>query len=121
MKGCVFKERIIKLTGLKQAEIARRVDRMPQALNSLFKAEDISSGLIEEFCQVFNIPISKLYEDEGYAAIAGDGSTAVAGYGNNVNDSVALIKAIEEISAQRRVTETAQAQIDKLIELIGKK
>ncbi|MBQ8066526.1 MAG: hypothetical protein IJ200_12840 [Prevotella sp.] len=48
--------------------------------------------------------------------VNGDGNTSVAGNGNHVNSD--LGKALEEISAQRRVTEKAQEQIDRLLSII---
>lgn len=121
MSGEELKTRVCKLTGLNQAEIAKKMGRTPQALNSLFNATDVRSGVIEEMCQKLNVPLPTLYGGGDMTAIAGDGSTSVAGFGNNVNASEALLRAIEEISAQRRVTETAQTQINKLIELLDKK
>ena len=120
MSGEELKTRICKLTGENQAGIAKKLGRTPQALNSLFNGSDVRSGLIEEMCSKLNLPISRIYDSVGNISIVGDGSTSVAGDGNNVNASAALIRAIEEISAQRRVTETAQAQIDKLLEIIAK-
>ena len=119
MTGEELKTRICKLTGENQAGIARRLGRTPQALNSLFNGTDVRSGLIEEMCTKLSIPISRLYDAGGNISIVGDGSTSVAGDGNNVNATDALLKAIDEISAQRRVTETAQAQINKLLELLA--
>lgn len=50
--------------------------------------------------------------------ISGDGNTAVAGNGNNVSTTHQLDKALDEIAAQRKVTEKAQEQIDHLIAII---
>lgn len=51
---------------------------------------------------------------------AGDNNTAV-GHNSTVNNSDALILAINELSAQRRVTEKAQEQIDRLLKLLEQK
>lgn len=50
--------------------------------------------------------------------VSGDGNTSVAGNGNHVNSD--LGKALDEIAAQRRVTEKAQEQIDRLLSIIEK-
>lgn len=50
--------------------------------------------------------------------VNGDGNTSVAGNGNHVNSD--LGKALDEIAAQRRVTEKAQEQIDRLLSIIEK-
>jgi len=49
----------------------------------------------------------------------GDG-TNIVGDKNNVNDGNALALAINEISAQRRLVEKSQEQIDRLIKIIEK-
>lgn len=49
----------------------------------------------------------------------GDG-TNIVGDKNNVNDGNALALAINEISAQRRLVEKCQEQIDRLIKIIEK-
>lgn len=48
--------------------------------------------------------------------VNGDGNTSVAGNGNHVNSD--LGRALDEIAAQRRVTEKAQEQIDRLLSII---
>lgn len=49
---------------------------------------------------------------------SGAGSASVAGNGNNVNAGEALLRAFDEIAAQRKVTEKAQAQIDELLAIV---
>lgn len=120
MTGEKLKNRISELTGKKQAEVAEMLGVSPQALNSLFKASDVRSGLIEEVCSVFKIPLSCLYGEAGFSSAAGDGSTSVAGVGNNVNATDALVRAIDEISAQRRVTEDVVSQNGRLLSIIEK-
>ena len=51
---------------------------------------------------------------------SGDNNTAV-GHNSTVNAPDALILAINELSAQRRVTEKAQEQIDRLISLLERR
>lgn len=57
----------------------------------------------------------------------GDGNTQIAGNGNNVNEKTTVEKFLNEISAQRGLTQEAQKQaaksqeqIDRLISLIEK-
>ena len=44
-----------------------------------------------------------------------------AGKGNDVNSDKVLLRAMDEISAQRRMAEKAQAQVDELLEILKSK
>lgn len=120
MTGKELKNRISELTGKTQAEVAEMLGVSPQALNSFFNAKDVRSGLIEDVSRVFKIPLSVIYGEAGFSSVAGDGSTSVAGVGNNVNASDALVRAIDEISAQRRLTEDVVSQNGRLLSVIEK-
>lgn len=48
----------------------------------------------------------------------GNGAIAAGGNVSNINNSSALDKAIDEISAQRKLVEKSQEQIDRLITII---
>lgn len=52
-------------------------------------------------------------------SVEGNNNTSVAGNSNNVNSSSTIDKAIDEISAQRKLTEKAMAQIEKLVDIIN--
>jgi predicted transcriptional regulator len=52
--------------------------------------------------------------------ITGNNNTSVAGNANNVNCSSTIEKAIDEISAQRKLLEKSQEQIDRLLTIIEK-
>lgn len=112
MSGEELKERICKLTGLNQAEIARRLGRTPQAVNSLFNGSDVRSGLIEEVCTKLDIPIPQLYGGGISATIAGDGNTQVAGNGNQIGITG------EAFAALRSQLEIKDKQIDRLMGLL---
>ena len=57
--------------------------------------------------------MSYFYGEDNTASVGGNG-TAVAGVGNSVNDSLL----IDEIVAQRRLTEQALAQNGQLLKII---
>lgn len=61
-----------------------------------------------------------LLPQEGGAPVVNDNHTSVAGNANQVNATSTLDKALDEIAAQRRLTEKAHEQIDRLISLLEK-
>lgn len=61
-----------------------------------------------------------LLPQNGNATTVNDNHTSVAGNSNQVNATSTLDKALDEIAAQRRLTEKAQEQIDRLISLLEK-
>ena len=61
-----------------------------------------------------------LLPKNGNATTVNDNHTSVAGNANQVNATSTLDKALDEIAAQRRLTEKAQEQIDRLISLLEK-
>ena len=83
-------------------------------------------NLTDKFLKRFNDAYGGLFNDEWLLTGKGEMlrpiiSQTVNGAGNNsVNVNSDLSKALEEIAAQRRVTEKAQEQIDRLLSIIEK-
>lgn len=121
MNGKAVKEKLRSL-GVNLAELASKLGYdNDQRLHSQLKAVDVKSGLLEDIAHALGYDVSVFY---GASATPGSndanagGGTAVAGVGNNVNNTDALLRAFDELAAQRRLTEKAQAQIDELLTLI---
>ena len=121
MDGKSVKEKLRSL-GVNLAELATKLGYdNDQRLHSQLKAADVKSGLLEDVARAIGCDVSFFY---GGSSIPGSndayagGGTAVAGVGNNVNNSDALLRAFDEIAAQRRVTEKAQEQMGELLALM---
>lgn len=121
MDGKSVKEKLRSL-GVNLAELATKLGYdNDQRLHSQLKAADVKSGLLEDVARAIGCDVSLFY---GGSSIPGSndanagGGTAVAGVGNNVNNSDALLRAFDELAAQRRLTEKAQAQVDELLSLV---
>lgn len=97
---------IIALEGYKLADIAEALGMTPQNLNSRLKAKVIRKEFLNEIERIIKKDISSIYFQ---MANADNGSTAVAGNGNNVNQEtmqfVELLKKKDE-------------QIDRLLTII---
>lgn len=62
MTGDELKKKI-KETGVSQAEIARRLNVIPEVVGQKFEAKDIKTGFLEDLCRVLNKDMSFFYGD----------------------------------------------------------
>lgn len=112
MKGADIKAEIKRL-GYTLTQVAEALGESQQNLNSALSNDNIKTGTLERVAAFLGKPVSYFY-GEGNTATASGNGTAVAGVGNSVNDSLL----IDEIAAQRRLTEQALAQNGQLLKII---
>ena len=112
MKGADIKAEIKRL-GYTLTQVAEALGESQQNLNSALSSDNIKTGTLERVAAFLGKPVSYFY-GEGNTATASGNGTAVAGVGNSVNDSLL----IDEIAAQRRLTEQALAQNGQLLKII---
>lgn len=118
MQGKTLKNALRDL-GFTQTEIAARLGMSQQTFNSALGVDDVRTSLVENVAEVTGQPVGFFYglaPASPIASASGKGSTAVAGNGNQVNATAD--KFLAEISAQRRMTEKSQDQIDRLLDII---
>lgn len=115
MKGLTVKE-ILRREGFSQSQIAKIIGESPQNLNAALNFDDIRTGLLERIAEAIGKPVSFFYGDTNIATASGENSTAVAGNGNKVDTKAD--KFLQEIAAQRKMTERSQDQIDRLLGII---
>ena len=114
MKGESIKA-VLKQYNISNNELAAKMGMTPQNLSQLLSKDDVKSGTLERISTAIGRDMSMFYPLPSQSAtITGDNSTAVAGNGNQVNAG----KLIDEVAAQRRLTEAALVQNDKLIAII---
>lgn len=114
MSGTELKQ-ILNAAGVNFTQVARMLGMSQQNFYNLFVAQDVKSGTLERISKAIGRDMSMFYPLPTQAAtVTGDNSTAVAGNGNQVNAG----KLIDEVAAQRRLTEAALVQNDKLIAII---
>lgn len=113
MKGIDIKKAILA-SGHNVSEVAAGIGKSQQNLSAALASEDVKTGLVESIASFLNIPISSLYGEGTTATASGTNNTSVAGNGNTLNDRAL----IDEIAAQRRMTEQALTQNDRLIGII---
>lgn len=114
MKGEIIKD-FLRKNRIPQAKIAEALGLSQQTLSAALGSDDIKSGLLEKIAGELGIPVGEFYGDT--VAATGTNSTAIKGSGNNVAAGQQLF--LEEIAAQRRVTESVIEQNGKLLEIVG--
>jgi DNA-binding Xre family transcriptional regulator len=105
---------IIDKSGVRQVEIARRLGMSHQNFTALFITKDVKSGTLEKICRAIDRDMSMFYPTGTPAAVTVSGSKEVAVNNSQVNSE----KLIEEVAAQRRLTETALQQNNRLLAII---
>lgn len=117
MKGIDVKTEL-RRNGFTLTQVASLLGESQQNLNAALSKDDIKTGLIERISVATGIPIATFYGDPITALASGDNAQAVAGNNNNVNTQQAEF--LKELSAQRKLTEKSQEQIDRLLGVIEK-
>lgn len=103
----------IKKRGYTIKRIAKELNTSQQNLSAKLNADDISSGLIEQICEIIGVRMSDLYSD-GDIISAINNSTAIKG--NQSCDP----RLLDIIQARDKQNEKSQEQIDRLIAIIEK-
>ena len=112
MKGSEIK-RAIADNGRTITEVAAAIGKSQQTLSAALASDDVKSSLIEAIADYLDLPIYSLYGEGNTASVNGNGN-AVAGVGNSINDGIL----IDEIAAQRRLTEQVLTQNGQLLNII---
>lgn len=106
MKGEAVKE-ILKRNGIALKDVAEAMGESPQNLNSMLKADDIKTGVLERIAAAINKNLYFFFEDS--QSVTGNNNTAIQGNGNHINSETA-----EFLSLLKKKDE----QIDRLISLL---
>ena len=115
MKGEKIKE-ILRMKGLSQNQVAREIGESSQNFSAALAKDDVKTGLVERIAEVTGIPLAVFYGDGHIATANGDGAQAVAG--NNVRVEAQTGRFLDELAAQRKLTEKSQSQVDRLLTII---
>lgn len=115
MKGLILKE-ILRKEGFTQARIAKMIGESPQNLSAALGQDDVRTSLVERISQATGIPVSRFYGDEQNATAVGENASAVSGNNNNVGSPPDRF--LDELSAQRKLTEKVLEQNSDLLGII---
>lgn len=117
MKGIDVKTEL-RRNGFTLTQVASLLGESQQNLNAALSKDDIRTGLVERISQVTGLPIAVFYGDSNMGNGSGNQSSIVAGNNNHINTQQAEF--LRELSAQRKLTEKSQEQIDRLLGVIEK-
>ena len=117
MKGIDVKTEL-RRNGFTLTQVASLLGESQQNLNAALSKDDIRTGLVERISQVTGLPIAVFYGDSSMGNGSGNQSSIVAGNNNHINTQQAEF--LRELSAQRKLTEKSQEQIDRLLGVIEK-
>lgn len=117
MKGIDVKTEL-RRNGFTLTQVASLLGESQQNLNAALSKDDIRTGLVERISQVTGLPIAVFYGDSNMGNGSGNQSSIVAGNNNRINTQQAEF--LRELSAQRKLTEKSQEQIDRLLGVIEK-
>lgn len=111
MTGKDVKE-IREKMGVTQSQLAEMCGLKVRAIQK-WEASDVVASSTE-------ILLKALFREhvQSASSVTAGSGTAVAGVNNRVNADEALLRAFDEIAAQRRVTEKAQEQMGELLALM---
>lgn len=103
--------------GITQQSIANQMNVSKAYVNRLFTGKaSFGKEVAEKWSNQFGLSKSWLLTGEGSMLSASDPNSVSASSSNDI--SAALNKAMDEIAAQRRITEKSQQQIDRLLSLL---
>ena len=103
--------------GITQQSIANQMNVSKAYVNRLFTGKaSFGKEVAEKWSNQFGLSKSWLLTGEGSMLSASDPNSVSASSSNDI--STALNKAMDEIAAQRRITEKSQQQIDRLLSLL---
>ncbi len=102
------------------SEMADKLDVSSQVFTDIKKGKHgISKKLAEKINAIDDrFSVSWLITGEGEIVVHGSGN--VTGDNNQINTGIALVKALEAISEQQKLTAKSQEQIDRLLLIIEK-
>lgn len=102
----------IKKKGFTMKRVARELKQSQQNLSAKLNTDDVSSGLIEQICDIIGVRMAELYDGDIISAI--NNSTAFKGTQSCDPRLLDIIQARDAQNAK------SQEQIDRLIAIIEK-
>ena len=115
MKGIEVKE-ILKKNRFSTIKVAELLGMSQQNLQNQLSRDDVRTGLVERIAQVTGLPMSVFYGGANIATANGEHASAVAGNNNTTAGTDA--RWLDELSAQRKLTEKAMQQNSDLLAIV---
>ena len=104
----------------KVKDLCAYIDMTDTALRKIYERDSCEIRTLKKIANFFEVsPCYFLGEDKKVSITAGKHAIAVGGNATNINSIKAILDMVAEISAQRKLTEKAMNQIDRLVDVIS--
>lgn len=91
------------------------------ALRKMYARDSCEVSTLKKIANFFMVSPCYFFDDGGSVSVsASQDSIAVGGNAHNVNSFKAIQEMIEEVAAQRKLTEKALEQVDRLVGVIDR-
>ena len=98
-------------------EVAEMLGESRQNFNALLSKDDVKTGLLERISEATGLPLALFYGGANIATANGEHASAVAG-NNNTTTAGTDARWLDELSAQRKLTEKAMQQNSDLLAIV---
>lgn len=119
----MIEERIKELLnqqGKKVKDLCQYIEMTDTGLRKIYARDSCELSTLKKIANFFNVSPNYFLDSNSTVNVHADNdSIAVGGNASNVNSFKTIQKMIEEIAAQRKLTEKAMEQIDKLVGVIS--
>lgn len=100
-------------------DLCQYIDMTDTALRKMYARDSCEITTLKKIATFFGVSPCYFFDDSDKAGVSvGDDSIAVGGNATNINSYKAIQEMIAEVSAQRKMTEKAMEQIDRLVGII---
>lgn len=90
------------------------------ALRKIYARDSCEISTLKKIANFFNVSPCFFFDSQGQTSVhATNDSIAVGGNASNINSFKAIQEMVEELSAQRKLTEKALEQVDRLVGVIS--
>ena len=104
----------------KVKDLCAYIDLTDTWLRKIYARDSCEISTLKKIANFFNVSPCIFFEGQGMTTVqASNDSIAVAGNASNVNSYKAIQELLTEITAQRKMTEKAMEQIDRLVGVIS--
>ena len=104
----------------KVKDLCAYIDLTDTGLRKIYARDSCEISTLKKIANFFNVSRCIFFEGQGMTTVqASNDSIAVAGNASNVNSYKAIQELLTEITAQRKMTEKAMEQIDRLVGVIS--
>ena len=114
-------KKLLKEQNKKVKDLCTFIDMTDTALRKMYARDSCEISTLKKIANFFNISPCFFFENGDVPSVnASQNSIAVGGNATDVNSFRAIQEMMNEVAAQRKMTEKALSQVDRLVGVIEK-